>query len=62
MTFAFNAPLPQRAVVDGWISWNDLGSQPADAAASLRGNRWSWMSSPTNWEYFLGPRPILVLG
>ena len=50
----FNAPLARRAVVDGWISWSDLGIQPADAAASLRADQLQ-MYPPDKWEHILNP-------
>ena len=48
----FTAPLAQRAVTDGWISWSDLDIEPAEAAASLRTNKFP-MYSPDTWDYLL---------
>ncbi len=50
--WVFIAPLARRAVADGWISWSDLGIQPADSAAFLRTNRFG-MYSPDKWDCFL---------
>jgi len=46
-------PMVRRAVVDGWISWNDLEIQPADSAAFLHTNQWFQIYSSNNWDYFL---------
>jgi RNA polymerase sigma-70 factor (ECF subfamily) len=49
----FNMPMLRRAVVDGWISWSDLGIQPADSAAALRSE-----TNPLNrWDRFLSRGP-----
>jgi RNA polymerase sigma factor (sigma-70 family) len=40
------------AVVYGWISWSDLGLQPAEAAAALRTNRFQ-LYSPDQWDHLL---------
>jgi RNA polymerase sigma-70 factor (ECF subfamily) len=43
----------RRAMVAGWISWNDLGIRPEDAGAFLHTNRWFGTYSPEHWDYFL---------
>jgi RNA polymerase sigma factor (sigma-70 family) len=48
----FFAPLPRLAVADGWVSWDDLGIRPEDAAAALRTNRFQ-MYSPDKWDNLL---------
>ena len=48
----YNFPLLRRAVVGGWISWNDLAIQPADSAVAIRADR-SRMYSPDKWDHFL---------
>ena len=50
--WCFSAPLARRAMADGWISWSDLGIQPADSAAFLRTNRFP-MFSRDKWDRFL---------
>jgi hypothetical protein len=50
--WVFNAPLARRAVASGWISWSDLGIQPADSAAFLRTNRFP-MYSREKWDRLL---------
>jgi RNA polymerase sigma factor (sigma-70 family) len=50
--WVFGVPLARRAVADGWISWNDLGIEPADSAAFLRTSRFPTYSLE-NWDYFL---------
>jgi RNA polymerase sigma factor (sigma-70 family) len=51
--WVFIDALARRAVAVGWISWDDLGIQPADSAASLRTDR---LYSPDKWDYFLDRR------
>lgn len=41
-----------RALVEGWISWQDLNLQPADCTAFLHTNRFP-VYVPTNWDRFL---------
>jgi RNA polymerase sigma factor (sigma-70 family) len=48
----FFAPLTRSAVADGWVSWNDLGIRPEDAAASLRTNRFA-LDSPDKWQAYV---------
>jgi RNA polymerase sigma-70 factor (ECF subfamily) len=51
--WVLNAPLVREAVSDGWISWSDLGIQPAEAAASLRANTVPQVYPPDKWDCFL---------
>jgi len=48
----FNAPLTRIAAADGWVSWDDLGIRPEDAAANLR-THWFQMHSPDKWDNLL---------